>query len=96
MKSDIRNQLLLIPKVSLKEENIFHWIFRCNRILILQAYYNVKLWFFIIIFKNAYVWIKAVAGRLKTDYRYSNTFATIHFPSQISQNNEKKNLLNAH
>ena len=37
------------------------------------------------------VWIKAVAGRLKTDIDILIHYATTHFPSQLSQNNEKKN-----
>ncbi len=45
------------------------------------AIYNAPLWLFSILTSNMHMtWVKTVGGRLKTDYRYSNTLCYNTFP----------------
>ena len=55
--------------------------------------YNAPLWLFAILTSKIHlVWDYTVAGRLKTDYRYSNTLCYNTFPFPSLSENQKKTL----
>ncbi len=57
------------------------------------AIYNAPLWLFAILTSRMHMtWMRAVAGRLKTDYRYSNTLVYNTFPFPKLSDAQKKAL----
>lgn len=55
--------------------------------------YDAPLWLFAILTSRMHMaWVRTVAGRLKTDYRYSNTLCYNTFPFPILSENQKKTL----
>lgn len=61
-----------------------------------QALYDAPLWLFAILTSRMHMtWMRAVAGRLKTDYRYSNTLVYNTFPFPKLSDAQKKALESA-
>ena len=89
-------QFILIPKVgSERREYLPVGYFDASYLPSNTAklIYNVKLWFFSILSSKMHiVWIKAVAGRLKTDMAYSNTLCYNTFPFPTISNQRKEEL----
>lgn len=57
------------------------------------AIYNAPEWLFAILTSRMHmVWMRSVAGRLKTDYRYSNTLVYNTFPFPTLTDAQKKTL----
>lgn len=57
------------------------------------AVYGAPLWLFAILTSRMHMaWVRTVAGRLKTDYRYSNTLCYNTFPFPNLSENQKKSL----
>lgn len=57
------------------------------------AIYDAPLWLFAILTSQMHMaWMRAVAGRLKTDYRYSNTLVYNTFPFPELTEGQKKQL----
>lgn len=57
------------------------------------AIYDAPLWLFAILTSRMHMaWVRTVAGRLKTDYRYSNTLCYNTFPFPSLSENQKKAL----
>lgn len=55
--------------------------------------YDAPLWLFAILTSRMHMaWVRTVAGRLKTDYRYSNTLCYNTFPFPNLSENQKKAL----
>ena len=55
------------------------------------AIYDAPLWLFAILTSRMHMaWVRTVAGRLKTDYRYSNTLCYNTFPFPNLSENQKK------
>lgn len=55
--------------------------------------YDAPLWLFAILTSRMHMaWVRTVAGRLKTDYRYSNTLCYNTFPFPTLSENQKKAL----
>ena len=58
-----------------------------------SAVYDAPLWLFAILTSRMHMaWVRTVAGRLKTDYRYSNTLCYNTFPFPNLSENQKKAL----
>ncbi len=58
-----------------------------------NAIYNAELWVFSILVSRMHMsWVKAVAGRLKTDIRYSSDIVYNTFPIQEFTNSDKEAL----
>lgn len=57
-----------------------------------NAIYNAKPWVFALVTARIHmVWLRAVGGRLKTDYRYSNTIVYNNFPvPEIGERKKEK------
>ncbi len=57
------------------------------------AIYDAPLWLFSILTSNMHmVWMRTVSGKLKTDYRYSNTLVYNTFPFPELTDGQKKQL----
>ncbi len=57
------------------------------------AIYNAETWLFAVISSRMHmVWVRAVAGRLKTDYRYSSVICYNNFPFPDIEVAQKKEL----
>jgi hypothetical protein len=57
------------------------------------AIYHAEPWLFAVISSKMHiVWVSAVAGRLKSDYRYSNTICFNNFPFPEISSSQKKEL----
>lgn len=57
---------------------------------------NASLYTFGIIVSNVHMsWVRAVCGRLKSDYRYSNTIVYNNFPWPMPDENQKKAIIDA-
>jgi hypothetical protein len=89
------NSVILIPRVSSERRIYIPFGFLNDDYLVsdsAQAIYDAEPWIFSIISSRMHMtWVRVVAGRLKTDYRYSSIlcFNTFPFPSiSISQKQE--------
>jgi len=91
----IQNQFLLIPKTtSIRREYMPIGYFNESYVPSsgTRITYNLEPWLFgVISSKMHMLWIRAVGGRLKTDYSYSNTlcYNTFPFPTISKQRKEE-------
>jgi hypothetical protein len=59
-----------------------------------MAVYNASPWLFGLITSNMHmVWMKAVGGKLKTDYRYSTSIIYNTFPFPVITEKQKENII---
>ena len=92
------NSSIIIPSVSSIRRKYIPCGFLDSRAIILnsaQAIYDPETWVFGFIASNIHmVWVRAVAGRLKTDYRYSKNlcYNTFPFPEITPKQKEQINL----
>jgi hypothetical protein len=81
------DSIILIPTVSSERREYIPFGFLDGDYVIsnsAQAIYNAKPWIFSILSSQIHMtWVRAVAGKLKSDYRYSNVlcYNTFPFPS---------------
>jgi hypothetical protein len=90
---------IIVPTVSSSRRNYLPIDFLNNNENIIapnQAIYNAQPWVFGIVSSLVHlVWVKAVGGRMKSDYRYSSTLCYNTFPfPEISQ--KQKEQINLH
>lgn len=90
------NSTILIPRVSSERRLYIPFGFLYDDYLIsdsAQAIYDAEAWIFSIISSRAHMsWVRSVAGRLKTDYRYSNVLCYNTFPFPLISENQKQEL----
>jgi len=61
-----------------------------------RVIFNPEIYLFAVISSRMHiVWVKAVAGRLKTDMQYSNTLCYNTFPFPFITNSQKSELENS-
>ena len=81
---DYGKQCILIPRVSSERRNILPVGFFDQDTIINDAalaIYDPEIWLFSILSSSVHLaWIRTVCGKLKTDYRYSNTLGYNTFP----------------
>jgi hypothetical protein len=87
---------ILIPRVSSERRMYIPFGFLNDDYLIsdsAQAIYNAKPWIFSVISSRMHmVWVRTVAGRLKTDFRYSSVLCYNTFPFPLISEGQKQEL----
>jgi len=87
---------LIIPTVTSERRDYIPIGFVSNDIVIIapnQVIYNADSWIFSVITSRMHMtWVRAVAGRLKTDYRYSNSLCYNTFPFPEINQTQKSEL----
>lgn len=87
---------ILIPRVSSERRLYIPFGFLNDDYVIsdsAQAIYNAELWIFSVLISEMHmVWVRTVAGRLKSDYRYSNTLCYNTFPFPPISERQKQEL----
>lgn len=87
---------LFLPTVSSERREYIPIGFLDNQTVIIDpnfAIYDPEPWIFgVISSKMHMVWVKTVAGRLKTDYRYSSTLCYNTFPFPTISEDQKKRI----
>ncbi len=82
--SQSNNNAIIIPRVSSERRSYIPVGFLENDTIILdsaQAIYDPESWVFAIVSSRTHMtWVRTVAGRLKTDYRYSSALCYNTFP----------------
>tara|TARA_R110002033_G_scaffold70385_4_gene121856 strand:- start:7757 stop:10537 length:2781 start_codon:yes stop_codon:yes gene_type:complete len=90
------NQSIIIPRVSSERREYIPIGFLSNDVIIsdsAQAIYDPEHYLFSILNSRIHMtWIRAVAGRLKTDYRYSNSLCYNTFPFPKISESQKEEL----
>jgi hypothetical protein len=90
---------IIVPTVSSSRREYLPLGFLTNNENIIapnQVIYNAELWIFGILSSKIHlVWIKAVGGRLKSDYRYSSTLCYNTFPFPTISDKQKE-IINLH
>ncbi|MEI8128723.1 MAG: type IIL restriction-modification enzyme MmeI, partial [bacterium] len=87
--------LIIVPRVSSERREYIPMGFLDKKTIIVdsaQAVYDAESWVFGVLTSRMHMtWVRAVAGRLKTDYRYSAEicYNTFPFPN-INENQKKK------
>lgn len=80
----IETNAIVIPRVSSDRRKYFPVNYFDSNYVVLdsaQVIYNAPLWVFTILSSSIHlVWVKAVAGRLKNDFRYSSVLCWHTFP----------------
>lgn len=93
---DISKSCIIVPRVSSERRDYFPVGFWGPDTVIVDsafAIYDAPLWLFSILTSRMHMaWVRTVAGRLKTDYRYSNTLCYNTFPFPNLSENQKKAL----
>ena len=93
---DISSTAIIIPSVSSERRYYIPIGFLEKDTVIVApnfAIYDAPLWLFAILTSRIHMtWMRAVAGRLKTDYRYSNTLVYNTFPFPSLTDTQKKAL----
>lgn len=83
-RAHIEGNSIIIPRVSSEKRNYIPFGFIGDGSIIsdsAQAIYQADPWIFSIISSRIHMtWVRAVAGRLKTDYRYSSALCYNTFP----------------
>lgn len=91
---DFLNNLIIIPRVSSERREYIPCGFLSNDSIVTDsalAIYDVEPWVFGVITSRMHmVWVRAVAGRLKTDYRYSAELCYNTFPFPDISDKQKK------
>jgi len=89
---------LIIPRTSSEKRNYIPiGLLDSNYIIsdAAQVIYNPEIWVFGILSSRMHmVWVRAIAGRLKTDYRYSSALCYNTFPLPELSENQKKAIKN--
>lgn len=90
------HQSLIIPRVSSERREYIPIGFLDKNSIILdsaQAIYDPPTWIFAVISSRMHMtWVRAVAGRLKTDYRYSSSLCYNTFPFPDISDKQKETL----
>ena len=90
------NSVILIPRVSSERREYIPFGFLDGDYVVsdsAQAIYDAKPWTFSFLSSRIHMtWIRAVAGRLKSDYRYSSSLCYNAFPFPSISDNQKKEL----
>jgi len=93
VKSD---NVILVPRVSSERRFYIPFGFLKGDFLVsdsAQAIYNSEPWIFAVISSRIHMtWVRAVAGRLKTDFRYSSVLCYNTFPMPELNISQKKEL----
>ena len=93
------NNSIIIPRVSSERRKYIPCGFLDSATIILdsaQAIYDAPSWIFGVVTSRMHmVWVRAVAGRLKTDYRYSAELCYNTFPFP-DINDEQKRVIGIH
>jgi len=93
---DYGKQCILIPRVSSERRKILPVGFFDKDTVINDAalaIYDPEIWLFSILSSTLHLsWIKTVCGKLKTDYRYSNTLGYNTFPIPDLSDAQKQSL----
>lgn len=86
---------LFVPRVSSERRDYIPFGFVENTVVLdsAQAIYGVDTWLFSVITSRMHMtWVRAVAGRLKSDYRYSSQLVYNTFPFPLISDNQKQEL----
>lgn len=87
-------QSIIIPRVSSERREYIPIGFLDDNTVISDsaiAIYDAEPWIFSILSSKMHMtWVRAVAGRLKTDYRYSSTIVYNNFPFQELRKSQKE------
>ncbi len=87
---------IVIPRVSSERRKYIPIDFVSGNTVIIdsaQAIYNPETWVFAVVTSYMHmVWVKAVAGRLKSDYRYSSALCYNNFPFPFITDKQKQQL----
>ena len=93
VKSD---SVILIPRVSSERREYIPFGFLNGDYVVsdsAQAIYDAKPWIFSVLTSRMHMeWVRAVAGRLKSDYRYSNVLCYNTFPFPLISVTQKDEL----
>ena len=80
----IANYIIVLPNIHLKIGDIFLWVFMTRDVIASNAVIiipNATLYHFGVLTSNVHnAWMRTVAGRLKSDYRYSKDIVYNNFP----------------
>lgn len=89
---------LIVPTVSSERRNYIPISFIDKKSVIIapnQAIYDPEIWIFSVISSRMHMsWVRSVAGRLKTDYRYASSLCYNTFPFLNIVDAQKQNLTN--
>ncbi|MCZ4253770.1 DNA methyltransferase [Pseudoalteromonas shioyasakiensis] len=92
----IETNAIVIPRVSSDRRKYFPVNYFDSNYVVLdsaQVIYNAPLWVFTILSSSIHlVWVKAVAGRLKNDFRYSSVLCWHTFPMVMTTNEVETDL----
>jgi hypothetical protein len=92
--NETSNNSLLIPLTTSENREYIPIRFANKREIAtnaLSVIYNAEIWIFSVISSKMHMaWVKTVAGRLKTDYRYSSTLCYNTFPFPNISEKQKK------
>ena len=96
VQGQVKNHSIIIPRVTSDlRPYIACGVLDANSVVLDSAFaiYDPPIWVFSIISSKLHiVWIKAVCGKLKTDYRYSNTLGYNTFPIPDLSEAQKQSL----
>lgn len=91
-----KKEFILIPRHSSESRDYIPMGFLNSEIVVADsamAVYDAQPWLFAIVTSRMHmVWMKAVGGRLKTDYRYSKNICYNTFPFPRINTKDKENL----
>lgn len=86
---------IFVPRVTSERRDYIPFGFTEKTVVLdsAQAIYNAKPWIFGVISSRMHMtWVRAVGGRLKTDYRYSSALCYNTFPFPAISETQKKEL----
>lgn len=94
--NETKKQSIIIPIVSSEKREYIPIGFVNHEIIVpnsAQIIYDTDTWIFGVISSKMHMaWVKTVAGRLKTDYRYSSTLCYNTFPFPNTSQDQKKRI----
>ena len=88
-------KLILVPRVSSENRAFLPASFRCDTIISDSAFaiYDAPMWSMALVLSRLHlIWIGTVCGKLKTDFRYSNTLGWNTFPVPFLKLRDKEQL----